>query len=105
MGENMLDLQLTPSEVNAVLAEIENAITASDGIMEELGTVMTNLGTCWEGQAYNSYLAAYNKYKETVLTQFNLLMQTYKKTYNDAAVTLQYDDDVVSQNVNAMLGY
>ncbi len=101
----MADLHLTPAEVNAVLGDIEAAIKSSNSIMEELGEVMTTLGTCWEGEAYNSYLAAYNRYKETTLAQFNLLMQTYHRTYTDAAATLTYDDEVVSQNVSAMLGY
>ena len=101
----MADLHLTPVEVNAVLGDIEEALKLSNGIMEELGDVMKTLGTCWEGEAYNSYLAAYNRYKETILAQFNLLMQTYQRTYNDAAATLTYDDKVVSQNVSAMLGY
>ena len=81
-------LHLTPEEINAVLGDIEAAIKLSNGIMEELGEVMDTLGTCWEGEAYNSYLVAYNRYKETALEQFNLFMQTYQKAYSDAMQTL-----------------
>ena len=80
----MANFHLTPVEVNEVLGDIEEVIKLSNGIMEELGEVMTTLGTCWEGEAYNSYLAAYNRYKETVLEQFNLLMQAYRTAYNEA---------------------
>ena len=101
----MAYFSLTPEEVNVVLGDIEAAIKESNSIMEELDEVMITLGTCWEGEAYSSYLAAYNRYKETTLAQFNLLMQTYQRTYNDAAATLTYDDEAVSKNVSAMLGY
>lgn len=101
----MADLHLTRAEVDAVLGDIETAIKESNSIMDELGEIMTTLGQCWNGEAYNSYLAAYNRYKETTLAQFNLLMQTYQRTYSDAAATLTYDDEVVSQNVSAMLGF
>jgi WXG100 family type VII secretion target len=101
----MADLTLTHTEVNAVLADIEGAIKSSDTIMSDLEQTMNVLRGCWEGQAFDAYFAVYQRYKETIMAEFEALMHTYQKTYNDAAVTLTYDDETVSQMVSGSFGH
>lgn len=73
---------LTPMEVEAILGDYEMAIKESNSIIEELSEVLNRLGACWEGETFYSYLVIYNRYKDIVQEQLNLLMVTCDETRN-----------------------
>ena len=98
-------LNLTESEVQAVLKQIDDAISKSNRIMSELDTQMKQLQRNWTGEAADAYYAIFNRFKKSVAANFENLMNTYKTVYTDSATTLSYNNKALANTVNSAFSY
>lgn len=101
----METLNLTESEVQAVLGQIEDAISKSNKIMSELDKQMKLLKRNWTGDAAEAYYAVFERFKKSVAADFEKLMNTYKTVYADSATTLSYNTKALANEINSNFSY
>lgn len=100
-NSSLTDLNLTEAEVQAVLAQISDAISKSKSIMTDLDTQMNKLKRSWTGGAADAYYSVFMRFKKSVAANFESLMNTYKNVYTDSATTLAYNDKALANTVDS----
>ena len=98
-------LNLTEAEVQAVLAQISDAISKSESIITDLNTQMNQLRRNWTGEAADAYYSVFERFKKSVASDFERLMNTYKSVYTDAATTLTYNNKALANELNSGFSY
>lgn len=98
-------LNLTQTEVQNVLQQIEKAISKSQQIMTDLDNQMKQLKNNWTGDAAEAYEAVFRRFKKSVAADFEALMRTYSTIYNESAESLVYNNKNVANMVNSSFGH